>query len=50
MVASWPLYAQQFNRVVIVNEIKLAFPMNESDMDFVSSMEVENQDNARWSG
>ncbi|KAG7577489.1 hypothetical protein ISN45_Aa03g017630, partial [Arabidopsis thaliana x Arabidopsis arenosa] len=42
--------SKQFNRMVIVNEIKLAIPMNESDMDFVSSIEVENRDNARWSG
>ncbi|KAH0847681.1 hypothetical protein HID58_019372 [Brassica napus] len=43
-MVAWPLYAEQrFNRVVIVDEIKIAISMNESDTGFVSSMEVEKR-------
>lgn len=43
-MVAWPLYAEQrFNRVVIVEEIKIAIPMNESETGFVSSTEVENR-------
>ncbi|CAH8328628.1 unnamed protein product [Eruca vesicaria subsp. sativa] len=43
-MVAWPLYAEQrFNRVVIVDEIKIAIPMNESETGFVSSMEVEKR-------
>ncbi|CAH2052818.1 unnamed protein product [Thlaspi arvense] len=43
-MVAWPLYAEQrFNRVVIVEEIKIAVPMIESETGFVSSMEVEKR-------
>ncbi|CAA7045691.1 unnamed protein product [Microthlaspi erraticum] len=43
-MVAWPLYAEQrFNRVVIVDEIKIAIPMIESETGFVSSMEVEKR-------
>ncbi|XP_010504414.1 PREDICTED: UDP-glycosyltransferase 88A1-like [Camelina sativa] len=43
-MVAWPLYAEQrFNRVVIVDEIKIAIPMNESQTGFVTSTEVENR-------
>ncbi|EOA32856.1 hypothetical protein CARUB_v10016170mg [Capsella rubella] len=43
-MVAWPLYAEQrFNRVVIVDEIKIAIPMNESETGFVSSTEVEKR-------
>ncbi|KFK38998.1 hypothetical protein AALP_AA3G186800 [Arabis alpina] len=43
-MVAWPLYAEQrFNRVVIVEEIKIAIPMVESETGFVSSMEVEKR-------
>ncbi|XP_019092591.1 PREDICTED: UDP-glycosyltransferase 88A1-like [Camelina sativa] len=43
-MVAWPLYAEQrFNRVVIVEEIKIAIPMNESETGFVSSIEVEKR-------
>ncbi|CAN8259097.1 unnamed protein product [Cochlearia groenlandica] len=43
-MVAWPLYAEQrFNRVVIVEEIKIAIPINESDTGFVSSTEVETR-------
>ncbi|VVB06548.1 unnamed protein product [Arabis nemorensis] len=43
-MVAWPLYAEQrFNRVVIVEEIKIAIPMNESETGFVSSTEVEKR-------
>ncbi|XVF12577.1 hypothetical protein REPUB_Repub08aG0130800 [Reevesia pubescens] len=41
---AWPLYAEQrFNRVVLVEEMKIALPMVESEMGFVNSTEVEKQ-------
>ena len=43
-MVSWPLYAEQrFNRVVLVEEIKIALPMKESKNGFVSANEVENR-------
>lgn len=43
-MVAWPLYAEQrFNRVVIVDEIKIAIPMKESETGFVSSTEVEKR-------
>jgi hypothetical protein len=41
---AWPLYAEQrINRIFLVEEMKLALPMNESDNGFVSSAEVEER-------
>ncbi|KAM5557465.1 UDP-glycosyltransferase 88A1-like [Rosa sericea] len=41
---AWPLYAEQrLNRVVLVEEIKIALPVNESKSGFVSANEVENR-------
>ena len=43
-MVAWPLYAEQrFNRVVLVEELKIALPMNESEDGFVSSNEVEKR-------
>ncbi|KAL6132085.1 hypothetical protein ACLB2K_070456 [Fragaria x ananassa] len=43
-MVSWPLYAdQRFNRVVLVEEIKIALPMNESLDRFVNAVEVETR-------
>ncbi|AEE75830.1 flavonol 3-O-glucosyltransferase-like protein [Arabidopsis thaliana] len=43
-MVAWPLYAEQrFNRVMIVDEIKIAISMNESETGFVSSTEVEKR-------
>ncbi|GMN44508.1 hypothetical protein TIFTF001_013712 [Ficus carica] len=43
-MVAWPLYAEQrFNRVVLVEEIKIALPMNESDDGFVRASEVEKR-------
>ncbi|XP_024027542.1 UDP-glycosyltransferase 88A1 [Morus notabilis] len=43
-MVAWPLYAEQrFNRVVLVEEIKIALPMNESDDGFVTASEVEKR-------
>uniref|UniRef100_A0A5B6YUF2 Glycosyltransferase n=1 Tax=Davidia involucrata TaxID=16924 RepID=A0A5B6YUF2_DAVIN len=43
-MVAWPLYAEQrFNRVVLVEEIKLALPMNESEDGFVKAAEVEKR-------
>ncbi|XP_024027576.1 UDP-glycosyltransferase 88A1-like [Morus notabilis] len=44
-MVAWPLYAEQrFNKVVLVEEIKIALPMMESDRDgFVSAGEVERR-------
>uniref|UniRef100_A0A803QF88 Glycosyltransferase n=1 Tax=Cannabis sativa TaxID=3483 RepID=A0A803QF88_CANSA len=45
-MVAWPLYAEQrLNRVALVEEIKIALPMNESEDGFVSSDEVENRVN-----
>jgi hypothetical protein len=39
---AWPLYAEQtLNRAVLVEEMKLALSMNESEDGFVSADEVE---------
>ncbi|CAK7338707.1 unnamed protein product [Dovyalis caffra] len=46
-LVAWPLYAEQrLNRVLLVEEMKLALPMNESDGGFVSAAEVEKR--VRW--
>ncbi|KAL6132083.1 hypothetical protein ACLB2K_070454 [Fragaria x ananassa] len=43
-MVAWPLYAEQrINRVVLVEEIKIALPMNESKNGFVGAYEVENR-------
>jgi hypothetical protein len=43
-LVAWPLYAEQrVNRIFLVEEMKLALPMNESDNGFVSSAEVEER-------
>ena len=43
-MVAWPLYAEQrFNRVVMVEEMKLAFPMEESEEGFVTATEVEKR-------
>ncbi|KAM5557467.1 hypothetical protein ABKV19_024714 [Rosa sericea] len=43
-IVSWPLYAEQrFNRVILVEEIKIALPMNESLDGFVNATEVEKR-------
>jgi hypothetical protein len=43
-MVSWPLYAEQrFNRVVLVEEIKIALPMEESKDGFVNATEVEKR-------
>ncbi|KAI3757681.1 hypothetical protein L6452_05224 [Arctium lappa] len=40
-MVAWPLYAEQrFNKVVLVEEMKVAVPMKESDGGMVSAMEV----------
>lgn len=41
---AWPLYAEQrLNRVLLVEEMKIALPMVESENGFVSSVEVEKR-------
>ncbi|KAG2709776.1 hypothetical protein I3760_05G257100 [Carya illinoinensis] len=41
---AWPLYAEQrINRVSMVKEMRIAFPMNESENGFVSAAEVEKR-------
>jgi hypothetical protein len=43
-MVSWPLYAEQrFNRVILVEEIRISLPMNESKNGFVSAAEVEKR-------
>jgi hypothetical protein len=43
-MVAWPLYAEQrLNRVVLVEEMKLALSMNESEDGFVSAGEVETK-------
>ncbi|KAL5811326.1 hypothetical protein ACOSQ4_027894 [Xanthoceras sorbifolium] len=43
-MVAWPLYAEQrFNRAMMVEEIKIALPMVESENEFVSSTEVEKR-------
>ncbi|XWS37901.1 hypothetical protein CRYUN_Cryun19dG0085000 [Craigia yunnanensis] len=43
-MVAWPLYAEQrFNRVLLVEEMKIALPMVESETGFVNSTEVEKR-------
>ncbi|XP_022890344.1 UDP-glycosyltransferase 88B1-like [Olea europaea var. sylvestris] len=43
-MVAWPLYAEQkFNRVVLVDDLKLALRMNESEDGFVTAEEVESR-------
>ncbi|KAA8539974.1 hypothetical protein F0562_026666 [Nyssa sinensis] len=43
-MVAWPLYAEQrFNRVILVEEMKLALPMVESENGFVKAAEVEKR-------
>ncbi|KAF2312216.1 hypothetical protein GH714_028569 [Hevea brasiliensis] len=43
-MVAWPLYAEQrFNRVLLVEEIKIALPMKESENGFVTAIEVEKR-------
>lgn len=43
-MVAWPLYAEQrFNRVLLVEEIGIALPMNESEGRFVRSSEIERR-------
>lgn len=43
-MVAWPLYAEQrMNRVLLVEEMKLALPMNESKDGYVSAEEVEKR-------
>ncbi|KAL6320724.1 hypothetical protein AAG906_008724 [Vitis piasezkii] len=43
-MVAWPLYAEQkFNRVILVEEFKVALPVNQSENEFVSATELENR-------
>lgn len=43
-LVAWPLYAEQrLNRILLVEEMKLALPMKESESGFVSATEVEER-------
>ncbi|XP_043700804.1 UDP-glycosyltransferase 88F5-like [Telopea speciosissima] len=43
-MVAWPLYAEQrLNRIFLVEEMKLAMPMKESENGFVSAAEVEKR-------
>ena len=43
-MVGWPLYAEQrLNRVVLVEEIKLALGLNDSEDGFVSATELEKR-------
>ncbi|XP_031269477.1 UDP-glycosyltransferase 88A1-like [Pistacia vera] len=43
-MVAWPLYAEQrYNRILLVEEIKIALPMVESENGFVCSTEVEKR-------
>lgn len=43
-MVAWPLYAEQrFNKVVLVEDMKVALPMEESDGGKVSAKEVEKR-------
>lgn len=43
-MVAWPLYAEQrFNRLLLVEEIKIALPMKESEDGFVTAVEVEKR-------
>ncbi|KAG8646206.1 UDP-glycosyltransferase 88A1 [Manihot esculenta] len=41
-MVAWPLYAEQkFNRLMLVEEMKIALPMKEDEKGFVTGLEVE---------
>lgn len=43
-MVAWPLYAEQrFNKILLVEEIRIALPMNESEDRVVSSDEIERR-------
>ncbi|XVF09961.1 hypothetical protein REPUB_Repub07fG0142600 [Reevesia pubescens] len=43
-MVAWPLYAEQkFNKIMLVEEMKLALPVNESESGLVRAEEVENR-------
>ncbi|KAF5731204.1 putative UDP-glucosyl transferase 88A1 [Tripterygium wilfordii] len=43
-MVAWPLYAEQkINKILLVEELKLALPMNESESGLVSAIEVEKR-------
>ena len=43
-MVAWPLYAEQrFNKILLVEEIGIALPMNESEHGFMSSSEIEKR-------
>ncbi|GAV76326.1 UDPGT domain-containing protein [Cephalotus follicularis] len=43
-MVAWPIYAEQrYNRWLLVEEMKIALPMNESENGFVSSTEVKKR-------
>ncbi|OMO69031.1 UDP-glucuronosyl/UDP-glucosyltransferase [Corchorus capsularis] len=43
-MAAWPLYAEQkFNKIVLVEELKLALPVNESERGLINAEEVEKR-------
>ncbi|KAG6649888.1 hypothetical protein CIPAW_06G004700 [Carya illinoinensis] len=43
-MVAWPLYAEQrFNKILLVEQLKLALPMNESAGGLVSAAEVERR-------
>ncbi|XP_017972984.1 PREDICTED: UDP-glycosyltransferase 88A1 [Theobroma cacao] len=43
-MVAWPLYAEQrYNRVLLVEEIKIALPIVESEYGFVNATEVEKR-------
>ncbi|KAL6320851.1 hypothetical protein AAG906_008851 [Vitis piasezkii] len=43
-MVAWPLYAEQkMNRVILVEEFKVALPVNQLENDFVTATELENR-------
>ncbi|KAJ9679582.1 hypothetical protein PVL29_021490 [Vitis rotundifolia] len=43
-MVAWPLYAEQkMNRVILVEEFKIALPVNQLENDFVTATELENR-------
>uniref|UniRef100_A0A199UBM0 Anthocyanidin 3-O-glucosyltransferase n=1 Tax=Manihot esculenta TaxID=3983 RepID=A0A199UBM0_MANES len=45
-MVAWPLYAEQkFNRLMLVEEMKIALPMKEDEKGFVTGLEVEKRVN-----
>ncbi|RVX01854.1 UDP-glycosyltransferase 2 [Vitis vinifera] len=43
-MVAWPLYAEQkMNRVILVEEFKVALPVNQLENDFVTANELENR-------